>query len=366
VELRRTPFFDQHVAAGARMVPFAGWEMPVQYAGLIPEHQQVRRSVGLFDVSHMGEVRVKGPKAVEAVSRLVSNDVAATVPGQAQYSAMCNEQGGIVDDLVVYRIGADELLICVNASNRQKDFDWMVAHNPFPGDAVFTDEGDQWAQIAVQGRNAQATLQKLTTVDLAPIQTYRFAPGTFAGVDGCIIARTGYTGEDGFEVFIPADRCVPVWDAVVAAGKEFGLVPVGLGARDTLRLEVRYCLYGHELNDETSPLQAGLAWITKLEKAGGFIGRDAIVARKGKEPYRLAGLVVDGSRIPREGMRILHEGQDVGYVTSGTKSPSTDKGVALAYLRPDLTKPGTRVVIDVRGKEAPADVVAGPFYKRDY
>jgi aminomethyltransferase len=362
--LRRTPYFDVHVAAGARMVPFAGFEMPVQYAGVNPEHLAVRSAVGLFDVSHMGEIRVRGPKALDALQWLVSNDLSVTVPGQAQYSALCNREGGVVDDLVVYRLGPDEFLVCVNASNREKDFAWMHAHNPYPVGAEFTDEGDAWAQLAIQGPKALATCQALTQVDLAPIKTYRFTSGTFAGVDGCIIARTGYTGEDGFEVFIPADRALPVWDAIMAAGKPHGIAPIGLGARDTLRLEVRYCLYGHELTDSTSPLQAGLGWITKLDKPGGFCGRDAIVARKATDQAKLCGLVIDGTRIAREGMRVLHDGAEVGYVTSGTRAPSVEKSVALAYVRSDLAKPGTRLVVDVRGKEAVADVVAGPFYKK--
>jgi aminomethyltransferase len=366
MELRRTPFFDRHVAAGARMVPFAGFEMPVQYTGVNPEHLQCRKSVGLFDVSHMGEVRVKGSKAEAALMWLVSNDIASTVPGQAQYNALCNDHGGVVDDLVIYRIAADEFLICVNASNRAKDFAWLVEHNPFPGEAVFTDEGDDWAQLAIQGRNALATCQKLTTTELAPIGTYRFAHGTFAGVPGCILARTGYTGEDGFEVFIPAKAAPPVWDAILAAGAEFGIVPVGLGARDTLRLEVCYCLYGHELTDETSPLQAGIGWITKLKKQGGFLGSAAIEARKATDDKKLVKLLIDGTRIARDGMPVLFEGQPVGHVTSGTRGPSVEKSIALAYLRNDLAKPGTKVIIDVRGKEAPAEVVANPFYKRNY
>jgi aminomethyltransferase len=366
MSLRRTPFYESHVALGGRMVPFAGFEMPVQYpAGVNTEHERVRTAVGLFDVSHMGEVRVTGPKAVEAVSRLVSNDVAATVPGQAQYTVMCNENGGIVDDLVCYRIAENEVFICVNAANREKDFAWMVAHNPFPGEATFVDEGDDWAQIASQGRHTVATMGTLTDVDLGAIGTYRFAHGRFAGIDGCIIARTGYTGEDGFEVFVPAAACAAVWDAVLAAGEEFGILPIGLGARDTLRLEVRYPLYGHELDDDTSPLQANLLWVTKLDKAGGFIGRDAIVARKGTG-QRLVGLAIEGGRIAREGMPVTLDGEVVGRVTSGTKSPSLDKSIALAYVRADLAKPGTRVVVDVRGRPAEAEVAQGPFYKRDY
>jgi aminomethyltransferase len=366
MSLRRTPYYDVHVQAGGRMVPFAGFEMPVQYSGVIPEHLRVRESVGLFDVSHMGEVRVKGPGALKALQRLLSNDVSVTIPGQAQYNTMPNEQGGVVDDVVVYRIAEDEFLVCVNADNREKDFAWMTSHNEAGADAVFTDEGDQWAQLAIQGRNARNVMAKLTEVPLDPIGTYRFAIGRFAGVEGCIIARTGYTGEDGFEVFIPVNQSVPVWKKILDAGAEYGILPIGLGARDTLRLEVRYCLYGHELNDETSPLQAGLGWVTKADKPGGFIGRDAIVARKAKDERKLVGLVVADGRIARDGMAVFANGEEVGRITSGTKSPSTGKAVALAYVRPDLTKAGTKLEVDVRGKRAEAEVVAGPFYKRNY
>ncbi|TNE92902.1 MAG: glycine cleavage system aminomethyltransferase GcvT [Deltaproteobacteria bacterium] len=361
MSLRRTPLYDRHVELGARIVEFAGFEMPVQYSGLKEEHERVRSAVGLFDVSHMGEIRVRGPKALEAVEWLCSNHNAPLEVGQAQYNVMCNEAGGVVDDLVVYRMGEEDFILCVNAANRDKDFAWVVKHGSRDG-AEITDEGDDWAQIAVQGPKAQATLAKLTDVDLASIATYRFARGTVAGVADCIVARTGYTGEDGFEVFAPAQAAVMVWDALLDAGEEFGVLPIGLGARDTLRLEVRYCLYGHELDDETSPLQAGLGWITKLEHD--FLGADAVRARKGKATHRLAGLVIEGKRIAREGMSIVHEGEVVGHVTSGTRSPSLGIGIALAYVRSDLARIGTELTIDVRGREATARVVKGPFYTR--
>lgn len=366
MELLRTPFYELHLAAGGRMVPFAGYEMPVQYSGVNVEHAQVRRSVGLFDVSHMGEVRVTGPRALEALQWLLSNDVSALTIGHAQYSAMCNEFGGVVDDVFVYRMGESDYLVCVNAANRAKDFAWMLAHQPCGDGAVFVDQGEQWAQLAIQGRNALATVAKLTTLPVAGLPPRGFYVGEFAGISGCIIARTGYTGEDGFEIFIPANRAAPAWSQILNAGAEFGILPIGLGARDTLRLEVRNCLYGHELDDETSPLQANLGWITKLDKPGGFLGRDAIAARKGNDSLKLCGLVIDGSRIAREGMPVLHEGVVVGRVTSGTKSPTLEKSVAMAFVPPALATAGVRLIIDVRGREAEATVVAGPFYKRDY
>jgi len=360
--LRRTPFFEFHVAAGGRMIDFGGWELPVQYAGLTAEHKTVRSAVGLFDVSHMGEIRVRGAKALDAVRHLVANDV-AIVDGQAQYSPMCYENGGIVDDLIVYRITEDNLLICVNAANREKDFAWMVENNPLKGEVEFTDEGDQWAQVAIQGRHAEATLQKLTGVDLSAIKYYWHAAGTVAGVEGCIIARTGYTGEDGFEVFLPVAGAAAIWPAVVAAGAEYGLTPIGLGARDTLRLEAKMCLYGNDIDATTTPLEAGIAWAVKLKRPY-FIGRDAMLAQRAAGvPRRLVCLTVEG-RIARHGHTLLSDGAVVGVVTSGTKAPWVDANIALGYVPDALSAPGTRLQVDVRGKLADAVVVKGPFYKR--
>lgn len=362
--LKRTPLFAAHVDAGARLVDFGGWEMPVQYAGMMAEHHQVRSSVGLFDVSHMGEVRLRGPKALEAARYLVTNNL-EIADGQAQYTAMCNEQGGIVDDLIVYRISEDNVLICVNAANRAKDYAWMLTHNPFPGEVSITDESDDWAQIAVQGRHAPATLQALTRTVLSDIAYYWHAPGTVAGVDDCIIARTGYTGEDGFEVFIPKDAARTVWDALLAVGAPYQAAPIGLAARDTLRLEARMCLYGNDITDNTSPLEAGLAWVTKLDKPA-FVGRDALLAQKGAGVRRrLVGLVVD-KRIARHGHEILVDGHVRGEVTSGTRSPTRGDNIALAYVPAGRAKAGTTVQVDVRGKIADAVVHAGPFYRRDY
>ncbi len=364
MELRRTPFFPFHVEAGARLIDFGGWEMPVQYAGIVEEHRAVRRSVGLFDVSHMGEVRVRGPRALDAVRHLVTNDV-DIVDGQAQYTVMCRPDGGIVDDLIVYRIAADDVLICVNAANRDKDFAWMAEHNPFPEGATFTDEGDAWAQVAIQGRNAVPTLQKLTDLDLSTVAFYHHAPATVAGVEGCIVARTGYTGEDGFEVFLPPDGAAAIWPAILEAGAPFDIRPVGLGARDTLRLEARMVLYGNDIDDTTTPLEAGLGWVVKLAKPD-FIGKDALVRQRAEGvKRRLACLVVE-RRIPRPGHPILHEGEVVGRVTSGTRSPWLEKNIALGYVPRPLARPGTRLAVDVRGRVADAVVVKPPFYKRDY
>lgn len=361
MENLRTPLYERHVALGARMVPFAGWEMPVQYAGLMEEHRCVRHDVGLFDVSHMGEVFVTGPNAFQAVQWLISNDISRLQDGQALYTVMCNEEGGVVDDLVVYRLEEERYLICVNAANRKKDFDWMVAHNPHG--AVFTDASDQWGQIAVQGPAAATLMAQLSVTDVTALPPFHSVDCTFAGVAGCLVARTGYTGEDGFEVFMPSLDAVTIWDALLAKGASLGVQPIGLGARDTLRLEARFCLYGHELTDTTSPWQAGLAWVTKMEKEGGFVGRDALVRRKGNESHRLVGLRMDGKRIPRADMRVLVGDEDAGWVTSGTRSPNLSQGIALAYVVRSHAKVGSQLTIDVRGRQAPCTVVKGAFHK---
>jgi glycine cleavage system T protein (aminomethyltransferase) len=358
----RTPFYEEHLAAGAKMVEFAGWDMPVVYSGIREEHLAVRSAVGLFDVSHMGEVRIHGKEALRAVQWLATNDASELSDGQAQYAVLCNEQGGAVDDIFVYRRAGDDFLIVVNASNRAKDVAWMRAH--LKGEAVLSDDSDAWALLAVQGPLAEKTLQPLVDLDLSALASRDFAPATVAGLRGCLVARTGYTGEDGFEVFAPADRARPLWGAILDSGRPFGILPCGLGARDTLRLEVRNPLYGHELNDETSPFQAGVAFVVKLDKPGGFVGAEALRARKGHEAQRVAGLVLDGKRIAREGMAVLHQGEPVGHVTSGTRSPSLDRSICLAYVRSDLVRPGTRLSVDVRGRIEDAEVVKGPFYQR--
>ena len=360
MELRRTPFYAHHADAGARLVPFAGFEMPVQYSGLSGEHLQVRSSVGLFDVSHMGEVRFRGPKAEDALMWLLSNAIKRIPEGGAQYNAMCNDRGGVVDDVFVYKLAAEDFLVCVNAANRDKDFAHMVANNPHGAD--LEDQGDQWAQVAIQGPNGVAVTQVLADGDVTEMTRHQCRWGTFAGVSDCVIARTGYTGEDGFEVFIPADKSFDVWPAILEAGASHGILPIGLGARDTLRLEAGNCLYGHELDDDTTPLAAGLGWITKLRKPGGFLGSEQIAARKDSDPRKLVRLVMQGKRIAREGMDLLHDGAIVGSVTSGTKGPSVGRGIAMGFVDRALTEPGTVLTVDVRGRHEPAEVVKGPSF----
>lgn len=363
MSIRRTPFHEYHRDAGAKLIDFGGWEMPVQYTGILDEHHACRNRVGCFDVSHMGEVRFRGAKALEAVGYLVSNDVSKLALGQAMYTAMCNEQGGIVDDLIVYRIDVEDVLICVNAANRAKDYAWMIAHNPLG--VSISNESDQWAQLAIQGRHAIAIGEALLGRSLSDVKNYWFTTGTFAGVEGCILARTGYTGEDGFEIFLPAGAADIVWTAIHAEGEKYGLANIGLGARDTLRLEMKYCLYGNDIDDSTNPLEAGLGWVTKLDK-GEFVGRDAILrAKEAGISRRLVGLRV-ADRIARQHYPVLHGGVVVGEVTSGSRGPSIEQNIAIAYVPVELAKVGTSLVVDVRGKEAAAEVVKTPFYTRPY
>lgn len=362
--LRRTPFFQSHVAAGARLIDFGGWEMPVQYAGLQEEHRAVRAGVGLFDVSHMGEIRVRGPGACAAINRMTSNDVRSVAVGASQYSGVLNERGGFVDDVFVYRLADQDYLICVNASNRDKDFAWLRDHNTHD-DAEFVDEGDLWAQVALQGRAGAAVTQSLTSVPVLDLPRGGIVAGDFAGIDGCLLARTGYTGEDGFEAFLPTEHAAPAWDAIMAAGEPSGIVPVGLGARDTLRLEVKNVLYGNDIGADTTPYEARLGWITKLDK-GDFIGRDALVAqREAGVPRFLTALVVD-KRIGRPHNAILSGDTVIGEVTSGTRSPSLGTNIAMGYVARGHAKPGNSLTVDVRGKSATATVVKPPFYNRDY
>jgi aminomethyltransferase len=356
----RTPLFDTHVRAGARVVEFAGWEMPVQYAGILEEHEAVRTRVGLFDVSHMGEVVFRGPKALESLSRLFTNDLGKVVDGQAQYGCLCRDDGGIVDDVVVYRRAADDLLVCVNAANRQKDFDWLSSH---AGGAQVANESDAWGQLALQGPLAAQLLQRITNVNLSAVKTYRFASGEVAGVP-CLVARTGYTGEDGFELFCASAEAARLWDALVEAGQHEKLAPCGLGARDSLRLEMAYRLYGSDMDDHTTPLEAGLGWVVKLEK-GEFAGRAALLRQKEQGLSRkLVGFVLTDPGIARHGYPVQHEGRKVGEVTSGTRSPSLKVSIGLAYVPPALAAEGSTFSVEIRGRAAAAKVVKTPFYVR--
>ena len=358
--LKRTPLYDCHLEAGAKMVDFAGWQMPVQYQGVIDEHRAVRTAAGLFDVSHMGEVRVRGAGAEAFLQRLTPNDVAKLVPGRAHYSGLLTEHGTYVDDVLVYRLAADDFLVVVNASNAERDFEWIAGKAN--GEAEVVNESDQYALLALQGPKALEILTPLATPgtpDVTELKYYGFRQGEVAGVPA-LISRTGYTGEDGFELYLAPADAPAVWRRLVAAGAS----PAGLGARDTLRLEAAMALYGHEIDETTTPFEAGLGWVVKLDK-GDFQGRDALLAQKAQgAPRKLVGFEVEGRGIARQGHGVVSDGAPVGAVTSGTWSPTFEKALGMAYVPPALAAPGTRLALDVRGKTLPAVVVDLPFYCR--
>lgn len=360
-DLRRTPLHEVHLRHQGKLVPFAGYEMPVQYpTGITAEHAAVRESAGLFDVSHMGEFEVKGPQALELIQRVTVNDASKVEVGQAQYSAMVNEEGGVIDDLIIYRF-ADFWMMVVNASNRVKDWDWVTRHAEGL-DVELTDRSDEIALLALQGPKAREILKPLADIDIDEIGYYRFAEGAVAGIRG-MISGTGYTGEDGFELYMPATGAVELWDALIRAGEPHGLIPAGLGARDSLRLEMGYALYGNDLDEQHTTLESGLGWITKLDKEGGFVGREALAAQKeaGVE-RRLVGLKLVDRCFPRPGYPILVDGREAGVVTSGTVSPSLGFGVAMGYVPVSHAKPDSEVAVSVRGKPFGAVVQRPPFY----
>lgn len=356
---KRTAFFDIHTALGAKIVEFAGFEMPVQYAGIMDEHRHVREGVGIFDVSHMGEVEVRGKDALAFIQQMTVNDASKLTEGRVQYSAMCYEDGGIVDDLLVYHLG-DHFMLVVNASNAAKDIAWLQKHTS--GDVRVEDRSEAISLLAVQGPKSLATLQKLTNADLSALAYYHFIRHTLAGVE-MIISRTGYTGELGFELYFPSDPHLgkQIWQAIMGAGKEFQIAPVGLGARDTLRLEMGYCLYGHDIDRTTNPLEAGLGWITKLDKPG-FIGKQALAQKKSAGLTRkLVGFTLAEKAFPRQGYEIRANGCTAGTVTSGTYSPSLEKGIGMGYVTLAQARVGAPIQIVVRGQELPATIVPLPF-----
>jgi len=362
--LKKTPLNDVHRASGGKMVDFGGWDMPVQYsAGVIAEHLATREKAGLFDVSHMGEIWVEGADAIAFVNRITTNDVTKLVDGQAHYSALTNESGGVVDDLLVYRFDEDKLLLVVNAGTTDKDWEWITSR--LNGENVtLTNASADYCQIAVQGPRALEIAQKFTDVNLSEIKYYHFTVGTFDGVDA-IISRTGYTGEDGFEIYANKDHAVKLWNDFMEAGAEFGILPCGLAARNTLRLESAMSLYGHELSDEISPLEAGLGWICKINK-GDFTGREHLVKLKDDGLKRkLVGFEMVDKGIARDEMDIYINDEKVGVVTSGSPAPFLKKNIGLAFLPIEFAKIGQEIKIDVRGKHLSAVIVPTPFYKRE-
>jgi aminomethyltransferase len=356
--LKRTPLFAAHVSAGARMVPFGGWEMPVQYRGIVEEHRTVRSAVGCFDVSHMGEFEVEGPGALAALQRLTTNDVAALEIEQVQYSVLCHESGGIVDDLTVYRLAADRYMVTVNASNIAKDWTHVTTHG---AGARWRDVSDTTGLIAVQGPRAEALVGRLADVDVTQIGYYRFARGKVAGV-AALVSRTGYTGEDGFELYVAAADTERLWNALLEAGRPDGVAPIGLGARDTLRLEMRYALYGNDIDDTTNPLEAGLGWVVKPAK-GEFLGRAAIERVRASGPARrLVGLEMTERAVARHGYPVVKDGAPIGVVTSGSYGPSVDRYIAMAYVGSAHAAVGTELGVEIRGQVKPARVVKTPFH----
>jgi aminomethyltransferase len=361
--LNQTPFYNIHKQAGAKLIDFGGWEMPVQYAGIKDEHNAVRNSVGMFDVSHMGEFFVSGPEALDLIQHVTINDASKLNPGKAQYSAMCYQDGGIVDDLLVYMLAQNEYMLVVNASNIEKDFEWIDEHNSF--DAELKNHSSEMCLLAVQGPNSLETLQKLSSTDLSEIKFYTFKKGTLAGFGDVIISATGYTGEKGFELYFNKKEADPeqIWRSVMEAGNEFNIQPCGLGARDTLRLEKGFALYGNDITKETNPLEARMGWLTKLEK-GDFIGREALqkVQENGIN-RKLMGLKIDDRRaIPRSGYAIVDEqGHEIGRITSGTRSITLGKNIAMGYVPIKKSEEESTVYIQVRKRTAEATVVKPPF-----
>ena len=354
------PLHDLHISLGARMVPFAGFEMPVRYSSDKEEHLTVRQAVGVFDVSHMGEFMITGPQSLDLIQKVTSNDASKLLDGQAQYSCLPNNTGGIVDDLLVYRLGAEEYLLVVNASNIDKDWNWIKSHNNFQ--CEMKNISAETILLAVQGPKAQATLQKLTDIDLSAINYYHFIKGDLAGKQ-MIISATGYTGSGGFELYINKTDGQDAWKKIFEAGAEYGIKPIGLGARDTLRMEMGFCLYGHDIDDHTSPLEAGLGWITKFTKD--FIHSDQLKAQKeAGVSRRLVGFEMTDKGIPRQDYEITDaEGKVIGKVTSGTMSPSLNKGIGMGYVPAGFHQPGTTIYINIRDKQLGACVVKPPFIK---
>ncbi len=360
--MKTTPFTDLHISLGAKMHEFGGYNMPIEYTGIMDEHLAVVNSVGVFDVSHMGEIWVKGPHALEFLQRVTSNDASVIPVGKAQYTSFTNEEGGIVDDFIVYHYEPEKYMMVVNASNIQKDWEWCNRWNSIG--AELENASDHMALLAVQGPNAMATLQKLTEVDLASIPYYSFVTAPFAGAKEVIISNTGYTGAGGFELYFYPEEGLKIWNALFEAGEEFGIKPIGLGARDTLRLEMGFCLYGNELNETTTPLQAGLGWITKFAENKPFVGREALEKEKAQGVKRkLCCFEMIDRGIPRQGYEIAYRDEVVGEVTSGTMSPTLKIGIGMGYVTPELAKPGTEIEIKVRNRNLKAKVVKPPFRK---
>lgn len=361
--MKDTALTQKHISLGAKMVPFAGYNMPVSYTGLNDEHLTVRNAVGVFDVSHMGEFILKGDNALDLIQKVTSNDASVLTDGKVQYSCLPNDKGGIVDDLLVYRIDAKTYLLVVNASNIEKDWSWIKKHNDMGVEMI--DISDKTSLLAVQGPKATATLQKLTDIDLGDMPYYTFKKGKFNGIDNVLISNTGYTGAGGFEIYFENQDAEKMWDAIFEAGAEFGIKPVGLGARDTLRLEMGFCLYGNDIDDNTSPIEAGLGWITKFNKD--FVNKQSLLEQKEKGvSKKLVAFEMIDRGIPRHDYEITDaNGNVIGKVTSGTQSPSLQKGIGMGYVPAEYSKADSEIFVKVRDKALKAKVVKLPFFKKN-
>jgi aminomethyltransferase len=359
---KSTALEKKHISLGAKMIEFAGYNMPVSYSGLNDEHNTVRTAVGVFDVSHMGEFILKGDHALDLIQSVTSNDASVLTDGKAQYSCLPNGKGGIVDDLLVYRIDAKTYLLVVNASNIEKDWNWISSHNKW--NVEMKNISEKTSLLAIQGPKAIDTLQKLTSIKLSDIPYYSFVKGTFCGIDNIIISNTGYTGAGGFEIYFENQYAEKIWDAIFEAGKEFGIKPIGLGARDTLRLEMGFCLYGNDIDDTTSPIEAGLGWITKFTKD--FTDKQFLQAQKEKGVSRkLVGFEMIDRGIPRHGYPIVDAaGNNIGVVTSGTQSPTLNKAIGMGYVKTELAKSDTEIFVQIRDKNIKAKVTKIPFLKK--
>jgi aminomethyltransferase len=359
--MKNTALTDKHISLGAKMVPFAGYNMPVQYEGINVEHATVRNAVGVFDVSHMGEFILKGENAIDLIQRVTSNDASKLYDGKVQYSCLPNEEGGIVDDLLVYKIDEKTYMLVVNASNIEKDWDWIQKYNT--ANVEMHNISDQTSLLAIQGPKAADALQSLTDIDLAAMEYYTFKKGTFAGIDNVVVSATGYTGAGGFEIYFDNKNAFEIWDKIFAAGADYGIKPIGLAARDTLRLEMGFCLYGNDIDDTTSPIEAGLGWITKFTKP--FTNAAALQAQKETGVSRkLIGFEMIDRGIPRHDYPIVDEaGNVIGKVTSGTQSPSLQKAIGMGYVNKEFAKEGTEIYIDIRSNKIKAKIVKFPFYK---
>ncbi len=361
--MKNTALSQTHEALGAKMVPFAGYNMPVSYEGVTAEHETVRKGVGVFDVSHMGEFLISGSKALELIQKVSSNDASKLTIGKAQYSCLPNETGGIVDDLIIYKLKEEQYLLVVNASNIEKDWSHISLYNEAIG-ADMRDISEAYSLLAIQGPKAVEAMQSLTSVNLAEIKFYNFKVADFAGIEHVIISATGYTGSGGFEIYCKNTEVKQIWDTVFEAGADFGIKPIGLAARDTLRLEMGYCLYGNDINDTTSPFEAGLGWITKFTKD--FVNSEALANEKAHGPERkLVAFELDERGIPRHDYDIVDgQGKKIGIVTSGTMSPSMGKGIGLGYVPTVFSEIGSKIQIQIRKKAIPATIVKLPFYKK--